>query len=285
MNAVLTAVIIVAITGLILGIILSVASVVMAVPVDETAAEIEENLAGANCGACGFSGCSGYAAALSQGKVEDTTLCAPGGPATAEKIAEILGVSAGKMKPMTAVVTCHGGTEECGTTMLYHGDMSCKTAAQFYGGGKACSYGCLGLGDCEKACPYDSIHVNEKGLAEVNSETCRACKICINTCPKGIIELAPLYHQEAVVYCRNHDNGGQTRKECKVGCIGCIKCQKVCEVGAVTVSNFCAHVDQDKCIGCGKCIAGCPTHCLQLSTFGKIIVQDGEAAPKAVAAS
>lgn len=130
MHAVIIAVVIVAITGLILGIVLSVASVVMKVPVDETAVEIEENLAGANCGACGYSGCSGYASALSKGDCTDTTLCAPGGADTAKAIASILGVSGGELRPMTAFVACHGGKEECDTTMNYHGDMSCKTAAQ-----------------------------------------------------------------------------------------------------------------------------------------------------------
>ena len=285
MHAVIIAVVIVAITGLILGIVLSVASVVMKVPVDETAVEIEENLAGANCGACGYSGCSGYASALSKGDCTDTTLCAPGGADTAKAIASILGVSGGELRPMTAFVACHGGKEECDTTMNYHGDMSCKTAAQLYSGGKACSFGCLGLGDCENACPYDSIHVNENGVAEVNAETCSACKICVNTCPQGIIEMVPLYHQEAVVYCSNHDKGAATRKECKVGCIGCMKCQKTCTHDAIKVTNFCAHVDQDKCVGCGDCIAGCPTKCLQLDTFGKIIVKDGAAEAKVQAAS
>ncbi len=276
MNVIVTAVIIVAVIGLVLGILLSVASIVMAVPVDERAKEIEGELAGANCGACGFSGCAGYAAALSNGDVEDCTLCSPAGASAAKKIAAIMGVEAGSAVPQTAVVTCHGTNENCGTTMDYYGDMSCKTASQLYAGGKACTYGCLGLGDCEEACPYDSIHVNENGIAEVNAETCKGCKICVKTCPKGIIEMAPLFHQEAVVYCSNKDKGAQTRKACKVGCIGCMKCQKVCEADAIKVTNFCAHVDQTKCTGCGKCVAGCPTHCLELSTFGKIIVQGAE---------
>ncbi|MBQ9066016.1 MAG: RnfABCDGE type electron transport complex subunit B [Clostridia bacterium] len=277
MNVILTAVVIVAVIGLVLGILLSVASVVMAVPVDEKAVAIQDVLAGANCGACGYSGCSGYAAALSEGSCTDTTLCSPGGADCARAIAEILGVSAGEVKPMTAVVLCHGTAENCGTTMEYHGDMSCKTASQLYAGGKACSYGCLGLGDCVKACPYGSIHIGEGGVAEVNAETCRACKLCISTCPKGIIELVPLFHQEAVVYCRNQEKGAFTRKECKVGCIGCMKCKKTCPHDAISITNFVAHVDQSKCVGCGDCVAGCPTHCLELSTFGKIIIKDGTA--------
>jgi len=272
MNLIVLAVIIVSVIGLIIGLLLAIASIVMAVPVDEKAVEIEEVLAGANCGACGYSGCAGYASALSKGECEDCTLCAPGGPATAKKVASILGVEAGEATPMTAVVLCHGTPDNCDTIMNYYGDMSCKTASMLFSGGKACKFGCLGLGDCEQACPYDAIHVKD-GIAEVDSLKCRACKICIETCPKGIIELAPLYREEAVVYCKNQDKGGVTRKLCSVGCIGCMKCQKTCQHDAIHVENFVAHVDQSKCVGCGDCIAGCPTHCLELSQFGKVIVE------------
>ncbi len=272
MNPILLAVLIVAILGMVLGLLLAIASIIMAVPVDEKAVAIEEVLAGANCGACGYSGCAGYAAALAAGECEDTTLCSPGGSACAKSIAEIMGVSAGDSTPMTAVVLCHGTEANAGTFMDYHGDLSCKTASQLFGGGKACSFGCLGLGDCEEACPFDAIHVNESGLAEVDSEKCRACKICINVCPKGVIELAPLYKHEAVVYCQNKNKGGETRKQCKVGCIGCMKCQKTCQHDAIHVENFKASVDYAKCTGCGECAEACPVKCIDMSTFGKIVV-------------
>lgn len=274
MNPIVLAVLIVAILGLVMGLLLAIASIVMAVPVDEKAVAIEEVLAGANCGACGYSGCAGYAAALAAGECEDTSLCSPGGSACAKAVAEIMGVSAGDATPMTAVVLCHGTEANAGNIMDYHGDMSCKTAAQLFGGGKACSYGCLGLGDCEAACPFDAIHVGENGLAEVDSEKCRACKICINVCPKGVIELAPLYKHEAVVYCQNHNKGGETRKMCKVGCIGCMKCQKTCQHDAIHVTNFKASVDYEKCVGCGDCAAACPVGCIDMTTFGKLVIVD-----------
>ena len=274
MNPIILAVIIVAILGLVLGLLLAIASIVMAVPVDEKAVAIEEVLAGANCGACGYSGCAGYAAALAAGECEDTTLCPPGGSACAKAVAEIMGVAAGDSTPMTAVVLCHGTEANAGNIMDYHGDMSCKTAAQLFGGGKASSFGCLGLGDCEAACPFDAIHVGENGLAEVDSEKCRACKICINVCPKGVIELAPLYKHEAVVYCQNHNKGGETRKMCKVGCIGCMKCQKTCQHDAIHVENFKASVDYAKCVGCGDCATACPVGCIDMTTFGKLVIVD-----------
>ena len=252
MNPIILAVIIVAILGLVLGLLLAIASIVMAVPVDEKAVAIEEVLAGANCGACGYSGCAGYAAALAAGECEDTTLCSPGGSACAKAVAEIMGVAAGDSTPMTAVVLCHGTEANAGNIMDYHGDMSCKTAAQLFGGGKACSFGCLGLGDCEAACPFDAIHVGENGLAEVDSEKCRACKICINVCPKGVIELAPLYKHEAVVYCQN----------------------QTCQHDAIHVENFKASVDYAKCVGCGDCATACPVGCIDMTTFGKLVIVD-----------
>ena len=253
MNPIVLAVLIVAILGLVAGLLLAIASIVMAVPVDEKAIAIEEVLAGANCGACGYSGCAGYAAALAAGECEDTSLCSPGGSACAKAVAEIMGVAAGDTTPMTAVVLCHGTEANAGNIMDYHGDMSCKTAAQLFGGGKACSYGCLGLGDCEAACPFDAIHVG---------------------CPKGVIELAPLYKHEAVVYCQNHNKGGETRKQCKVGCIGCMKCQKTCQHDAIHVTNFKASVDYEKCVGCGDCASACPVGCIDMSTFGKLVIVD-----------
>lgn len=281
MNPIVLAVIIVAAIGLLLGLMLAIASIVMAVPVDETAVAIEEVLAGANCGACGFSGCSGYASALSKGTCTDCTLCSPGGQDAIDGISKILGVAAAESVPQTAVVLCNGTHENAEQMMDYAGALSCKAASQLYAGGKACSYGCLGYGDCVNACPYDAIHINDGGVAEVDALRCKACKMCINTCPKGIIDLAPLYHQEAVVRCKSHDKGAQVRKQCKVGCIGCMKCQKTCQHDAIHVKDFVAYVDQTKCIGCGDCVEGCPAKCITLDTFGQVVYVDSPSAAAA----
>lgn len=260
-------VIIVSVIGLLLGLVLAIASIVMAVPVDERAEQITEVLPGANCGACGFSGCAGYAAALSQGKTAECNLCSPGGADVANEIASILGLAAGDMKPMSAVVMCQGTTKNCEDNMHYHGDMSCKTASQLFGGPKTCNFGCLGLGDCVKACPYDAIQICD-GVARVNPLACKACKLCIKSCPKNIIDLVPMHEANAVVFCKNKNKGAVARKECTVACIGCMKCQKACEFGAITIENNVASVDYDKCTGCGKCVEGCPTKCLELIVLG-----------------
>lgn len=257
MNAILMAVIIVSVIGLVAGLGLSVASKVFAVPVDEKAEQIRECLPGANCGACGFSGCDGYAAALSSGKTTETALCAPGGNDVAKAIGEITGLAVGEIKPMAAVVLCQGHSVNAQTKLEYQGVQSCKMAAQIFGGPKECIYGCIGFGDCVEACEYEAISICN-GVARINPYQCKACKKCVKTCPKGIIEMMPLEESKAAVLCKNHDKGAVTRKECKTGCIGCMKCVKVCEASAVSIDNFCAKVDYEKCTGCGKCHEVCP---------------------------
>ena len=59
MTEILFPVALVAGIGLVLGLGLAIASKIMAVPVDEKAEAITEALPGANCGACGYSGCWG----------------------------------------------------------------------------------------------------------------------------------------------------------------------------------------------------------------------------------
>ena len=263
MNPILLAVIIVAGIGILAGALLAVLSKIMAVPVDEKAAALEEVLPGANCGACGFSGCSGYAAALSGGKTANTGLCAPGGNEVSAKIASIMGLAAENIEPMTAVVFCQGNSENANKKMVYSGVASCKMATQLFGGEKECIYGCVGLGDCARECPYDAIMLCD-GVAVVNPDLCRACKRCVNVCPKKIIGLIPKTQMTAAVLCKNHDKGALTRKECKAGCIGCTKCVKACPNGAVSMDNNVAVVDFTKCTACGACVEGCPTKAIEL---------------------
>ena len=243
-------VIVVAVIGLIAGLILSVASIVFAVPVDEKAQAIEGVLPGANCGACGFAGCSGYAAALAAGEAE-----------VAEECAEILGVSAGSMEKKVAVIQCAGTCSVVDKKLDYEGIDTCQAVSLMFGGDSACQYGCLGHGDCAAVCPENAITICN-GLATVNEDLCVGCGICAKTCPKHIIIIeAQKFDQH--VRCMNTDKGAETRKTCKVGCIGCMKCQKECEAGAITVTNFNATIDYTKCTNCGHCKEVCPVHAIQ----------------------
>ena len=267
MNPILLAVLLVSGIGLLLGLVLAVCSAVFAVPVDEKEEKIRECLPGANCGACGFSGCDGYASALSKGETKTVNLCTPGGNEAAEKIAEIMGVEAAKVTPQAAFVKCRGTCENCETKLDYAGAKSCKMAAQLFGGPKNCTFGCLGFGDCADVCDFGAISVKD-GLARVTPSLCRACKKCVKACPHGLIGLVELHTAKAVVMCKNHDKGGATRKECSAGCIGCMKCVKICPEGAIGIDRFCAVVDPEKCVGCGICAEGCPTKAIELICVG-----------------
>ena len=123
-------------------------------------------------------------------------------------------------------------------------------------GPKGCSYGCLGFGECVKACPFDAIHIVD-GIAVVDKEKCKACGKCIAVCPRHLIELIP-YDQKTFVRCNSHDKGKGLMDVCLVGCIGCRLCVKNCEAGAITVTDFLAHIDPEKCTNCGVCAEKCP---------------------------
>jgi len=259
-NEILLAVLLVAGLGLVAGLILAVASILMAVPVDKKVEALREKLPGINCGACGYSGCDGYAAAMASGEAA-VGLCSPGGAAVAEATGDLLGVS-GKVEIKTALVRC-GGCEEFTTRKLeYHGLPSCAAAIQFYGGHWLCQYGCLGYGDCKEACEYGAITV-ENGLARIDPSLCRGCTKCAAACPKNLIVMVE-GGARGVVRCSSHDKGPATRKTCTVGCIACGKCTKVCEYDAIHVTDFLASIDLEKCVGCGKCAAACPTHCISV---------------------
>lgn len=270
MGSILFPVLLVAGIGLVAGLGLAIASVVMAVPVDEKAEKIRECLPGANCGACGFSGCDGYAAALSKGETTNTALCAPGGADAAAVIAEITGLAVSEAKPMTAVVHCRGNRQAAVDKMHYAGIESCRMAVQVFGGPKACASGCVGFGDCVRECPFDAISICD-GVARINPDACHACKKCVAVCPKHLISIVPKDAGIPAVLCMNHEKGALTRKQCKSGCIGCMKCTKNCETAAISVINYCAEVDADKCTACGKCAAGCPVQCIHI-VGGKAVI-------------
>lgn len=274
MNGILLAVLIVAGIGLIAGVGLAIASVVMAVPSDEKAEAVLAVLPGANCGACGFSGCAGYAKALAHGEAP-AGLCSPGGASVSAEIARVLGVEQAAVEYKTALVHCMGTYDNTSDKMRYQGIESCAAAAQFFGGVGSCPYGCMGLGDCAAACPYGAITVCN-GVASINPALCRGCSRCVKACPKHLISFVPLKDQ-AVVRCSNCDKGAQTRKVCKVGCIGCMRCVKTCEYGAVKVEHFHAAVDPVRCVACGKCAEVCPQHCITLADFIAALPQEQRA--------
>lgn len=254
-------VIILGIIGIIAGFGLALCSVLMAVKTDERVEAIRAELPGANCGACGYAGCDQYAEALVNGEAKPG-VCAPGGKGVNDKIGEILGVEVEMARPVAATVVCNGSNEHVKEKMNYQGIATCKAANMLYGGPLACSYGCIGLGDCARVCVYGAIEI-KNGRAYIDRSKCTACTACAIACPKGIIKMLPT-DEVAVVVCSNCDKGAATRKVCDVGCIGCMKCVKVCPHDAVKVENNLARIDPDKCTACGECVRNCPVKCIDI---------------------
>lgn len=261
MSPILLATLIVAGIGLIAGLGLSICSIIMEVKTDETVEKLRAELPGANCGACGYSGCDGYAEALAKGESKPG-LCTPGGAEVNNKLGEILGISVEMSEPKVAKVLCNGTLSNTSNKMFYDGIETCKAANMLYSGSSSCNFGCLGLGDCMRACTFGAIKV-EDGCAVVDTEKCTACSACVKTCPKGIITLLPLSAKETVL-CSNKDKGAVAKKACDAACIGCGKCTRVCEFGAVTVENNLARIDPEKCTACGACLEACPTKCIHI---------------------
>jgi RnfABCDGE-type electron transport complex B subunit len=258
-NPILFAVLVLGILGLGGSIILVLASKFMTVREDPRIAQVAECLAGANCGGCGYAGCADYAKAI----VADgapTFKCAPGGDKAADAINRIMGQAEGDRPSLKACVVCAGG-ENCGVKFEYQGIQTCAAAASLAGGPSACAFGCLGYGDCTRACKFDAIHVI-KGVARVDREKCTGCTACTRACPRGIIKMKPVAGQPAVK-CSNTERGAAVIKVCKVGCIACGLCEKNCPHQAVFVQNNVALIDYTKCNGCGICVAKCPKKVIQ----------------------
>jgi len=255
----MTGIIIVVGIALIAGLILSVSSLVFAVPKDERVEALAEVLPGINCGACGYTGCEAYAKALASKEVPNG-LCPPGGADVAIEVAEILGEEAGTVEKKVAVIKCQGHTGNTSSKMAYQGYNTCQAVSLIYGGDGTCQYSCLGKGDCQVVCPEGAIKIVD-GLAVIAQHLCTGCGICEKACPKSVIDIVPekfKYH----IACKNTDKGAQTRKACKTGCIGCMKCVKVCEFDAISVKNFVASIDYVKCTNCGKCVESCPVNAI-----------------------
>lgn len=246
--------------GLVAAAALGVAAKKFAVEVDPREAAILEVLPGANCGACGLPGCSGYAKAVVEGTMSPN-LCTPGGSDTVEKIAHILGVEAITADPQVAVVMCQGDDRKAKLKYSYLGLEDCNAAQKIAEGPKNCPGGCLGLGTCERACPFGAIEITDEGLAVISREKCTGCEKCVGVCPRHVIRMAPLTATTHVL-CNSHDKGAAVRKYCEVGCIACTICKKNAP-DAYRIENFLAEVIYDHSQEAADVLDKCPTKCIR----------------------
>ena len=244
-------------TGLVISVLLGVASEKFKVPIDEKEIAVRDCLPGNNCGGCGFAGCDALAKAIACGEAP-VNACPVGGAKVADKIAAIMGVEAETGTKKVAFVKCAGTCELAKSKYEYTGIEDCVAAMSVPGGGpKACAFGCTCFGSCVKVCDFDAIHVYN-GIAQVDEEKCVACGKCVDTCPKKLIELVP-YQQKYKVQCSSKEFGKPVKEVCSTGCIGCKMCSRVCKFDAIHVENNIAKIDYEKCVGCGACAAKCPS--------------------------
>jgi Na+-translocating ferredoxin:NAD+ oxidoreductase RNF subunit RnfB len=254
--------------GLVFGLILALASKLFAVQVDPRKELLMEVMPGANCGACGFAGCSAYADAVIAG-TSVVGACPVGGAEVAQKMASIMGTGdVGASVRQVAMVRCTGNGSNR-HLYNYEGIADCLAASRVAGGGPlACPYGCLAYGSCVAVCHFGAITVQD-GRAQVDMEKCVGCLKCVSVCPRNLITVVP-YGSEIFIQCDSHAKGVDTRAVCDCGCIGCGLCARACAQGAITVENNLASIDYSKCVACGACIEKCPQHLIRRSREDRV---------------
>jgi electron transport complex protein RnfB len=224
--------------------------------------EVQAVLPAANCGGCGFAGCRNFAEALVASETFDGLNCPVGGSDTMNAAAAILGKTAPLVDPLVAVLMCNGTPEYRPRTSVYSGAADCRIIHSLYAGETDCSYGCLGSGDCVRACTFDAMFMDEKTqLPVIIDNKCVACGACVKACPRKLIELRKKAKKDRKLYvaCSNCDKGGPAKRACSVACIACNKCVKVCTFDAIKIENNLAYIDARKCTFCRKCVTECPT--------------------------
>ncbi|MFO7885167.1 MAG: FAD-dependent oxidoreductase [Desulfobacteraceae bacterium] len=184
------------------GLVLSFASKIFYVYEDPRIAMVEENLAGANCGGCGYAGCSAAAEAVVFGKAPPS-VCVISGPEAIERVAAVMGVDPGTAESRQAYNMCNGGFRAA-DKYHYMGITSCKAMAVVFGGKRECHIGCIGLGDCVKACRFGAVYIGKDGHPVVNDHKCVGCGACQNACPKKIIEVKSL-SEKLLKFNQKHD--------------------------------------------------------------------------------
>ena len=179
---------------------------------------------------------------------------------------EIMGVANDAAEKMVAFVPCSGTEGVAEMRFHYTGPQDCQ-AAMLFGGksNKMCTFACVGLGNCVRACQFDAMHIVD-GIAKVDRSRCVGCGACVDICPKSIVKLIP-ESQKIMPVCSNRDKGAKVMRLCGVGCIGCMKCQRECPADAIAVKDNLAVVDPAKCVQCGHCADICPRHII--TWFGK----------------
>ena len=249
--------------GIVFGIALGGAAEKFKVASNPVVDQVRDRLPSANCGACGFAGCTAYAEAVVERGDVSPSLCIPGGAGVAQAVAELTGKAASAVADRIVVMTCHGTSAYARDEAEYAGIPTCAAAARVFGGPRACKNGCLGLGDCVRACPFDALRIGQGGIAEVIVEKCVGCAVCVAVCPKELFTLYPR-GRRIELSCKAVDKASIVRSTCMVGCTTCRKCVAKCPAGAIEWNGRTILIDHEKCIAYGPscneaCVDICPS--------------------------
>ncbi len=164
--------------------------------------------------------------------------------------------------PAKARLTC-GHRGQAARLAAWRGLASCALANQHDGGPLSCPYGCLGLGDCARACPFGAIELNN-GFPRYEPELCRGCGLCAKVCPKKLwkMEKPP---GRVFIACSARSSLKTNADYCPGACLGCGRCKKACPAMAISrrESRGAMSVDQELCLAygqaCGQiCARVCP---------------------------
>ena len=230
--------------GVILGIVLAIADKKLYVWEDPRIDQVEALLPLANCGACGCAGCHAFAEKAVKGEIAPGK-CTVNSAEGIAAVAALLKVAAGSEEKRVARLACAGGAHVARQKAQYAGLDSCRAAALVNGGGKGCSWGCLGLADCERVCEFNAIHMDAHGLPVVTESLCTACGDCVEVCPKGLFSLHVVSHRLWVA-CRSLLSGDLAEAECEVACTACGRCVADAPAGLISIVNNLAVVDYSK---------------------------------------
>jgi len=230
--------------GVILGIVLAIADKKLYVWEDPRIDQVEALLPLANCGACGCAGCHAFAEKAVKGEIAPGK-CTVNSAEGVAAVAALLKVAAGSEEKRVARLACAGGAHVARQKAQYAGLSSCRAAALVNGGGKGCSWGCLGLADCARVCDFNAIHMDAHGLPVVTESLCTACGDCVEVCPKTLFSLHVVSHRLWVA-CRSLLNGDVAEAECEVACTACGRCVADAPAGLIDIINNLAVVNYSK---------------------------------------
>jgi Na+-translocating ferredoxin:NAD+ oxidoreductase subunit B len=244
--------------GLTFGVLIALANKTMKVWEDPRIDDVEELLPGSNCGACGEAGCRAFAESVIMGKATPAQ-CTVMGDADREDVAAYLGVDAGEADKRVARLLCAGGSDVAVQRAEYYGIESCGAAVTVGGGGKGCTWGCVGLADCAVACDFEAIIMNDYGLPVVLPEKCTACGDCVEACPLDLFVILPM-DAHLIVQCKNLLDGDAATDVCAVACNACGRCAVDAPAGLIEMRDGLAVVDYSVIELENKdAIARCPT--------------------------